>query len=174
MVLRVLCCHETGMCSCGCPITAACILYSVFCNQICIPVPEARFSKLPVITEPVKLFCFPFQMGVSKRFKNCTVKLSAKETKWNLLEDRTHPSFLKTYIWKYDSGPIKLPGLSRNGPLDTVSCLCVICVHVNGSVCMFLCLGNINVTYTCTVYFSFFLSKEVGLKDFLTLDSQMI
>ena len=25
-----------------------------------------RFSKLPVITGPVKLFCFPFQMGVSK------------------------------------------------------------------------------------------------------------
>ena len=22
--------------------------------------PGARFSKLPVITEPVKLFCFPF------------------------------------------------------------------------------------------------------------------
>ena len=28
--------------------------------------PGARFSKLPVITGPVKLFCFPFQMGVSK------------------------------------------------------------------------------------------------------------
>ena len=26
--------------------------------------PGARFSKLPVITGPVKLFCFPFQMGV--------------------------------------------------------------------------------------------------------------
>ena len=29
----------------------------------------ARFSKLPVITGPVKLFCFPFQMGVSKGLK---------------------------------------------------------------------------------------------------------
>ena len=29
----------------------------------------ARFSKLPVITGPVKLFCFPFQMGVSKGSK---------------------------------------------------------------------------------------------------------
>ena len=28
--------------------------------------PGVRFSKLPVITGPVKLFCFPFQMGVSK------------------------------------------------------------------------------------------------------------
>ena len=27
--------------------------------------PGACFSKLPVITGPVKLFCFPFQMGVS-------------------------------------------------------------------------------------------------------------
>ena len=31
--------------------------------------PGARFSKLPVITGPVKLFCFPFQMGVSKLLK---------------------------------------------------------------------------------------------------------
>ena len=29
----------------------------------------ARFSKLLVITGPVKLFCFPFQMGVSKLLK---------------------------------------------------------------------------------------------------------
>ena len=27
--------------------------------------PGAPFSKLPVITGPVRLFCFPFQMGVS-------------------------------------------------------------------------------------------------------------
>ena len=32
------------------------------------------------------------------------------------LEVRTHPAFLETLIWKYDSGPVKLPGLSRNGP----------------------------------------------------------
>ena len=31
--------------------------------------PGARFSKLPVITGLVKLFCFPFQMGVSKLLK---------------------------------------------------------------------------------------------------------
>ena len=31
--------------------------------------PGARFLKLPVITGPVKLFCFPFQMGVSKGLK---------------------------------------------------------------------------------------------------------
>ena len=30
------------------------------------PGPGTRFSKLPVITGPVKLVCFPFQMGVSK------------------------------------------------------------------------------------------------------------
>ena len=29
----------------------------------------ARFSKLPVITGLVKLFCFPFQRGVSKILK---------------------------------------------------------------------------------------------------------
>ena len=32
-------------------------------------VPGARFSKLLVITGPVKLFCFPFQMGVLKLLK---------------------------------------------------------------------------------------------------------
>ena len=31
--------------------------------------PGARFSKLPVITGSGKLFCFPFQMGVSKLLK---------------------------------------------------------------------------------------------------------
>ena len=31
--------------------------------------PGARFSKLPVIIGPVKLFCFPFQVGVSKVLK---------------------------------------------------------------------------------------------------------
>ena len=29
---------------------------------------------------------------------------------------RTHPTFLTTLISKYDYGPVKLPGLSRNGP----------------------------------------------------------
>ena len=31
--------------------------------------PGARFSKLPVMTGPVKLFYFPFQTGVSKGLK---------------------------------------------------------------------------------------------------------
>ena len=49
-----------------------------------------------------------------KRFENCTVKLSAKETKWTSLEVRTHSAFLENLISKYDFGPVKLPGLSRN------------------------------------------------------------
>ena len=52
-----------------------------------------------------------------KRFENCTVKLSAKETKWTSLEVKTHPTFLENLISKHDFGPVKLPGLSRNGPL---------------------------------------------------------
>ena len=55
--------------------------------------------------------------GSFKSFENGAVKLSAKETKWALLEVRTHPTFLETSILKYDFGPVKLPGLSRNGPL---------------------------------------------------------
>ena len=31
--------------------------------------PGARFSKLPIITGPVKVFCFPFQMRVSEGLK---------------------------------------------------------------------------------------------------------
>lgn len=54
--------------------------------------PGARFSKLPVITGPVKLFCFPFQVGVFfKSFENYTITLTAKETKSTSLEVRTHP-----------------------------------------------------------------------------------
>ena len=37
-----------------------------------------------------------------KRFENCTVKLSAEETKWTSLEVRTHPTFLENLISKYD------------------------------------------------------------------------
>ena len=39
------------------------------CGNVLNRVLGARFSKLPVITGPVKLFCFPFQMGVSKLLK---------------------------------------------------------------------------------------------------------
>ena len=68
----------------------------------------ARFSKLSVITGPVKLFCFPFQMGVSN-LENYTVK--PKEAKWTSLEFRTHPTFLETLISKDDFGPDNLTGL---------------------------------------------------------------
>ena len=50
-------------------------------------------------------------------FENCTVKLSARETKWTSLEVRTHSTFLETLISKSDSGLIKLLGLSRDGRL---------------------------------------------------------
>ena len=64
------------------------------------------------------LSCFVFHSrGSFKRFENCTVKLSAKETKWTSSEVKTRPTFLETSILKSDSGPVKLPGLSRNGPL---------------------------------------------------------
>ena len=78
----------------------------------------ARFSKLPVITGPIELFCFPLRMGVSKVL-NSTVKLSAKESKCTSSEVRTLPTFLETLISKHDFGPVKLPGLSRNGPPAT-------------------------------------------------------
>ena len=45
------------------------LTYIWICRKTKIKLPGARFSKLPVITWPVKLFCFPFQMGVSKGLK---------------------------------------------------------------------------------------------------------
>ena len=50
-----------------------------------------------------------------KRFENCTVKFSAKETKWTSLEVKTHPTFLEDLISKYDFGPVKLPVIT--GPV---------------------------------------------------------
>ena len=65
-----------------------------FClNQFCLVC-----EKLPVITGPVKLFCFPFIEGSFKSFENYTVELLANETKWTSLEVRTHPTFLETLI----------------------------------------------------------------------------
>ena len=55
--------------------------------------PGACFSKHLVITGPVKLFSIPD--GSFKTFESYTVKLLAKETKWTLLEVRTHPTFLE-------------------------------------------------------------------------------
>ena len=59
---------------------------------------------------------FSILEGSFKSFENHTVELLANETKWASLEVRTHPTFLETLISKYDSGPVKLPGLWRNGP----------------------------------------------------------
>ena len=46
--------------------------------------------------------------------------LLAKETKWTSLEVITDPIFLESLISKYGFGPVKLQGLSRNGPLVLV------------------------------------------------------
>ena len=59
---------------------------------------------------------FSLPDGSFKSFENYAVKVSAKETKWTSLELRTDPTFLETLISKYDFGPVKLPGLSRNRP----------------------------------------------------------
>ena len=55
-------------------------------------------------------------MGISKGLNIIQQQLLAKETKWILLEVRTHPTFLESLISKSYLGPVKLPGLSRNGP----------------------------------------------------------
>ena len=64
---------------------------------------------------------FSIKDGSFKSFENGTVKLLAKETKWASLEVRKQHTFLENLISKYDTGPVKLPGLSRNGPQERVS-----------------------------------------------------
>ena len=79
--------------------------------------PGARFSKLPVITGPVKLFSFPFQI---RSFENYTIKLLAKETKRTSLKVRTHPTFLETSISKYDFGPLSYQGFRETDPRSRI------------------------------------------------------
>ena len=49
-------------------------------------------------------------------FASSMIKLSVNETKWSSLLARTCALILDISIWKFDFGPEKLPGLSRNGP----------------------------------------------------------
>ena len=44
-------------------------------------------------------------------------KLSVNETKWSSLLGRARALILNISISIFDFGPVKLPGLSRNGPL---------------------------------------------------------
>ena len=46
------------------------------------------------------------------------IKLSVNETKWRSFLARTRAPILFISVWIFDFGPEKLPGLSRNGPLD--------------------------------------------------------
>ena len=62
---------------------------------------------------------FTIKDGSFKSFENGSVKLLAKETKWASLEVRTQHTFLENLISKYDTGPVQLPGLSRNGPQES-------------------------------------------------------
>ena len=49
-------------------------------------------------------------------FASNVIKLSVNETKWSCLLARTRALILYISIWIFDFGPLKLPGLSRNGP----------------------------------------------------------
>ena len=44
------------------------------------------------------------------------IKLSLNETQWSSLLARARALILYISIWIFDFGPVKLPGLSRNGP----------------------------------------------------------
>ena len=57
----------------------------------------AFFSKLPVITGPVKLFCFPFQTGVSKVLT--IIQWSYQLEKQNRLHERSEHALLFLRLW---------------------------------------------------------------------------
>ena len=63
---------------------------------------------------------FSIKDGSFKRFENGTVKLLAEETKWASLEVRTQHTLLENLVSKCDTGPVKLPGLSRNRPQEGI------------------------------------------------------
>ena len=59
------------------------------------------------------VYCNMCKKCNNKVVLSCLVR---KEAKWTSLEVRARLTFLETLISKYDVGPVKLPGLSRNGP----------------------------------------------------------
>ena len=83
--------------------------------------PGARFSKVPIINGPGKLPPFTLKIEVFNSFVSNVIKLSVNETKWSSLLARTRALILYISIWIFDFGPEKLPGLSRNGPLNPTS-----------------------------------------------------
>ena len=79
----------------------------------------ARFSKVPIIDGPCKLFYIKDRSFNS--FASNMIKLSVNETKWSSLLARTRALILYISILRFDFGPEKLPGLSRNGPQNPSS-----------------------------------------------------
>ena len=61
--------------------------------------PRARFSKLPVITGPIKLFCFPFQMGVSEGLKIMQQRYQL-EKKMDFIRAQNRPYFSSDFDFK--------------------------------------------------------------------------
>ena len=57
------------------------------------------------------------------------IKLSVNETKWSSLLARTRALILYNSILIFDFGPVKLPGLSRNGLLAPVVQTLVSAIH---------------------------------------------
>ena len=74
------------------------------------------FLEAPCNYRAREAVLFSVKDGSFKSFENGTGKLLVKETKWASLEVRIQHTILENLISKYDTGPVKLPGLLRNGP----------------------------------------------------------
>ena len=73
------------------------------------------------------------------------IKLSVNKTKWSSLLARTRALILYISIWIFDFGPEKLPGLSRNGPLDLWDWLLNCCLIIKRNPLYFRCLFSISL-----------------------------
>ena len=84
--------------------------------------PGARFSKLPVITGPVKMLSFPFQTGVSKGLK--VIQWSYQLKKQNGLHYKSEHTLLFLRLWLQNmiSGPLSYRVFRETGPREHKWC----------------------------------------------------
>ena len=96
--------------------------------------PGARFSKLPVIIGPVKLFCFPFQMGVSKLLKIIKLRFQLKKQSGLYQRSEITLLLLRLRFKNKIPGPLTYRVFRETGPwaITEAFCLSIVFRHDPG------------------------------------------
>ena len=81
--------------------------YAYFCIILFSP-PGASFLKLRIITRPIKLFCFPFQMGASKGLKIVQYLSYQLKKQSGFYQRSKHTLLFLRLISKFNFGPLKV------------------------------------------------------------------